>query len=86
MPRLSEFFGISIYMYWADHGPAHFHAVRGDDEVLISIADGTVLAGRLAPASLSLVRRWWDTHRSELEANWERASRLQPMSPIEPLR
>lgn len=26
VPQISEFFGISIYMYWNDHQPAHFHA------------------------------------------------------------
>jgi hypothetical protein len=86
MPRLSEFFGISIYMYWADHGPAHFHAIRGDEEVLVAIADGDVLAGRMAPSALTLIRRWLDAHRHELEANWERARALEPMSPIDPLR
>ena len=86
MPRLSEFFGISIYMYWADHAPAHFHAIRGDEEVVISIADGTVLAGAMGAAGLALVRRWSSAHRGELEANWERARSHEPMSPIAPLR
>jgi hypothetical protein len=35
MPRLSEFFGIVILMYYADHNPPHFHAVHGGDSVLI---------------------------------------------------
>lgn len=26
MPRVSEFFGIIIAMYYNDHWPAHFHA------------------------------------------------------------
>ena len=86
MPRLSEFFGISIYMYWADHAPAHFHAIRGDEEVLIAIADGRVIAGSMGAAGLALVRRWTAVHRDELSANWERAAAHRPMSPIEPLR
>lgn len=86
MPRLSEFFGISIYMYWADHSPAHFHAIRGDEEVVISIADGAVLAGAMGAAGLALVRRWLRAHRVELQANWERARSHEPMSPIAPLR
>ena len=39
MPRISEFFGILIYMYFEDHAPPHFHAFYGKDEALISIAD-----------------------------------------------
>lgn len=86
MSRLSEFFGISIYMYWADHGPAHFHAIRGDEEAVIAISDGSVLAGGMGSNALSLVRRWLEAHRSELEHNWARAQTLEPMSPIDPLR
>ncbi|MHC4473302.1 MAG: DUF4160 domain-containing protein, partial [Planctomycetota bacterium] len=26
MPRISEFFGIAVYMYFDDHSPPHFHA------------------------------------------------------------
>lgn len=29
VPRLSEFYGIVIYMYFSDHNPPHFHAIYG---------------------------------------------------------
>ena len=48
MPRLSEFYGIVIYMYTREHGVAHFQARHGDDETVIDIATGTVLVGRAA--------------------------------------
>ena len=48
MPRISEFYGIVIEMYFADHPPPHFHARYGGDEATIVIATGDVLA-RLAP-------------------------------------
>jgi hypothetical protein len=35
MPELSRFYGIIVRMYYADHSPPHFHAVYGDDEVVI---------------------------------------------------
>lgn len=47
VPRLSEFYGIVIYMYWNDHHPAHFHAIYGGDEAQVRIDDGTVMAGSL---------------------------------------
>src|SRR3954447_25448057 len=31
VPRISEFYGIVIEMYYADHPPPHFHARYGDD-------------------------------------------------------
>jgi hypothetical protein len=54
VPRLSEFYGIVIYMFWNDHEPAHFHAIYSGDEALVRIDDGTILAGslpRTTPAS-----------------------------------
>lgn len=47
MPRLSQFYGIVVYMYWKDHQPPHFHAIYGEDEVLVRIDDATVLVGSL---------------------------------------
>jgi Domain of unknown function (DUF4160) len=27
MPRISQFYGIAIYMYYRDHAPPHVHAI-----------------------------------------------------------
>lgn len=32
MPQICRFFGITIYMYFNDHAPAHFHAEYGGFE------------------------------------------------------
>ena len=37
MPLISEFFGISIYMYYEDHNPPHFHAIYNENKALIVI-------------------------------------------------
>jgi len=42
MPRLSEFYGIAIYMCFADHNPPHFHAVCAEHEALVRIDNGTI--------------------------------------------
>ena len=47
MPIVSEFFGIKIYMYWADHFPAHFHAEYGEHKALVSIQEAAVIKGNL---------------------------------------
>ena len=48
MPRLSEFYGIVIYMYFADHNPPHFHAIYAEHEALIRIGTcQVVVAGNL---------------------------------------
>jgi len=86
VPRLSEFYGIVIFMYFADHNPPHFHAVYGEYEALISVADGTVLSGGLPRTAAQLVELWRSERKSELEANWDRAQVPTELRAIEPLR
>ena len=86
MPKLSEFFGIAIYMYWGDHGPPHFHARYGGEKASIAIADLSILAGRLSPRALGLVVEWAALHGEELELAWRKASENEPLDPIEPLK
>lgn len=86
MPKLSEFFGIAIYMYWGDHGPPHFHARYGGEKASIAIADLSVLAGSLSPRVLGLVVEWGALHREELEVAWQKASRNEKPDAIEPLK
>ena len=86
MPRISEFFGIEIYIYWDDHGPPHFHAVYAEHEALISIEDFSLLRGHLPPRGMGLVVEWAQLHRDELRHVWGQASRMQPLDRIEPLK
>jgi hypothetical protein len=86
VPRLSEFYGIVIYMYFADHQPPHVHALYGGDEALVRIDDGSVLRGRLPRTAARLVKEWVQLHDEELMANWERSQKPEAIVPIEPLR
>lgn len=86
MPRVSEFFGIAIYVYYREHMPPHFHAVYGGDEVLIAIADLSLIRGRFAPRALGLVIEWATIHQGELIGVWTQAMAHEPLSEIEPLK
>lgn len=86
MPRLSEFYGIVIYMYWKDHGPPHFHAIYGGAEALVRIADGQFIEGRLPRTARKLVLEWRELHLDELLANWKLAQQPVALRPIPPLR
>jgi hypothetical protein len=86
MPRISEFYGIVIEMYFTDHPPPHFHARYSGDEALIVIETGEVFAGSLPGRALRLVREWLEEHRAELVANWDRAREGQPTEPVSPLK
>ncbi|MBJ7608157.1 MAG: DUF4160 domain-containing protein [Candidatus Dormibacteraeota bacterium] len=45
MPRVCMFHGISIWLYWTDHQPPHFHAEYAGDEVLVAIETLQAVAG-----------------------------------------
>jgi hypothetical protein len=85
MPRISEFFGIIIAMYYNDHAPPHFHVKYAEHEAELSIDTLETLQGSLPRRGLALVLEWAVLHRNELRENWERARRGEPLARIEPL-
>ena len=85
MPRVSEFFGIVIYLYHNDHNPPHFHAEYAGNEATFTITTLDLLAGELPRRARALVLEWASLHRMELLDNWERARRGAPPEKIEPL-
>ena len=85
MPRISDFYGIAVYMYYRDHAPPHFHAIYGDHEAIIDIGSGLVLDGRLPRGALSMISQWLAAHGPELMDNWQLARAGQPLNPIAPL-
>ena len=85
MPRISEFYGIFIYMYYQDHAPPHFHAIYAEYEAEVAIGTGEVLEGSLPRRARRMVQEWAATHRLELEDDWERARAGEPLIRIEPL-
>ena len=63
MPRISDFYGIAIFIYYEDHAPPHFHAIYGEHEVAMEIATGAVLAGQLPRRARLMVEEWMLIHR-----------------------
>ncbi len=85
MPRLSQFYGLTISMFYNDHGVPHFHADYGTARAAIEIATGNVLAGSLPRNALRMVKEWAALHRAELGAQWALAEANKPLGKIEPL-
>jgi len=85
VPRISEFFGIAIYMYFNDHLPPHFHAEYGGLEAVYTIDSLDTLRGQLPRRAHGMVVEWALAHRAELRADWIRAREQQPLEQIEPL-
>lgn len=86
MPRISEFFGIVIAMYWDEgsHQVPHFHAEHGDQAASVAL-DGAIVVGSLSACDTRLVREWASLHREELIRNWELARDAKPLESIDPL-
>ena len=83
------FYGIIVLMYYFDdkkHHRPHIHAQYQDDEVVIAIPDGEVLAGKLPRSKLKLVQAWVEIHQDELMANWKLAAQGEQVFKIDPLK
>jgi hypothetical protein len=85
MPRISQFHGVSVYMYYMDHAPPHFHAMHGDDEAVITVTPPSLHQGALPGNALRRVLRWAGLHQAALMANWQLAQQGQPLNQIPPL-
>jgi Domain of unknown function (DUF4160) len=83
---LSEFYGIVIYMYFADHNPPHFHAIYAEHEALIRIDDGSMMRGELPKTAMRLVEQWRNLHQDEILAARTLAQEPAALSRIEPLQ
>jgi hypothetical protein len=71
MPRIAEFYGIAIYMYFRDHAPPHFHAIYGRYDAEVEITTGDILKGTLPRRAARLVWEWRQEYQHELEENWK---------------
>lgn len=84
MPEISQFYGITIYMYWNEHNPPHFHVWYAEYKAVITIEDG-IITGSLPRRALKLVYEWLDLHKNELLANWKKAANFDNIDKISPL-
>jgi hypothetical protein len=85
VPRICEFYGIVIWMYFNDHNPPHFHAEYGEQHSRILIESFEPMDDGLSGRALRLVQEWAGLHKDELLANWVKARAGWPLDRIEPL-
>jgi len=86
VPTISRFFGISIAMFFDDHGPPHFHARHADGSAKVRIDTLEVIDSNLGRRQLRFVLAWAELHQEELSENWKRARAGETLQAIEPLR
>lgn len=85
MPTISNFYGILVQMFWADHAPPHFHAIYAEYEVLIEIKTLDVIKGHMPKRALSLILEWAVERRAELLEDWALCEKNQQLKKISPL-
>lgn len=88
MPRISEFFGIAIYMYWFDqqkHKAPHFHARFGGQEAVFDLS-GHCLEGDIGARATRLVQDWCQERSDELRDAWSAAAAGKEIPWVTPLR
>ena len=73
MPRIADFYGISITMLYEAAEPARIVAMYAGERMQVGVNPLTVLRGALPPRALGMVIEWAALHQEDLEANWRRA-------------
>ena len=86
VPTISRFFGITIAMFFDDHGHPHFHARHADGEAKVRIDNLELIDSTLGRRQLRLVLAWAELHQAEPEENWRRARAGETLKEIEPLQ
>jgi len=86
MPVLSKFYGIVIRMVFTRSFAAHFHAIYGASELIVSLSPLRVVQGDAPARVCDLVLEWAAQHQRELHDAWNRCGSDIPPLPIAPLQ
>jgi desulfoferrodoxin (superoxide reductase-like protein) len=76
MPTISMFYGILVLMFYRDnrqHHTPHIHVRYQDEEAVIEIPTGALIAGSISPRQFKLVQAWIEIHTEELMLDWQLA-------------
>ena len=85
MPKLCTFLGISIYMYFDEHNPPHFHARYDGVKGSFQVSPLKYYEGKLPPRIVGLVMEWAELHKEELLDNWYNMKETGKYKKINPL-
>jgi hypothetical protein len=82
MPLVSYFNGIQVYMYYHEHGTAHFHVYYQEFKASIDIESGKILRGSLPLPAQRQLEGWRKLHYDALMRNWRLARFGEPLKAI----
>jgi hypothetical protein len=58
VPRIAEFYGIVIAMFYMDHMPPHFHVIYGEHRATVTIDPVALQHGYLPTRAERMVTEW----------------------------
>lgn len=70
MPTITKFYGITIRMFYREHGIPHFHAVYGGKNAVFVIATLEMIEGELPRRAQRMIEEWAKQHQGELTHMW----------------
>ena len=85
MPIISEFYGITIKVFYDDQAPPHIHASYGEHEIIVGISPIAIIKGKVPNRVRSMVLEWIALHQQELMENWELCQSGKSPQKLEPL-
>jgi Domain of unknown function (DUF4160) len=86
VPSISRFDGMTIYIYYDDHDPPHFH-VRGQEKTRINIITGDYLKddNPLSKQKEHVIQIWLEKNRNDIMKAWDDCRRGVVPQTIPPL-
>ena len=88
MPKVLEFYGIKIYIFWNDyqhHKIPHFHAYYAEHIAAFDL-NGHLLIGNMPKRAKKMIKTWALEKNSELLYAWWCATKLKALPTIEGLK
>ena len=77
---------VKMYLQGKEHGIAHIHVIYGDEECVLSIPDGEILAGNMPSRQLRNAQTFIDLRTEELLLNWKLCMEGKDVVWIDPIR
>lgn len=71
MPVITRFYGITIKMYFNEHGVPHFHALYGDYNGVFNIQTLEMIEGDLPNKAQKLIEEWAESYKDDLQKMWD---------------
>jgi len=71
VPVIARFYGITVKMYFREHGVPHFHAVYGEFNGVFEVSTLKMIEGDLPVRAQRLVRDWAERYRDEMARMWQ---------------